>query len=1014
MRTLKKTLSLVLVVAMVLGLCVVGASAYNKVEDFTDDVDKIGDAYYEAVGVLTGIGIIDGMTETAFEPQGNYTREQAAKIIAYMQLGKEKADSLKCTVAPFEDVAASRWSAGYIAYCVEQGIIDGMTETTFEPTEKLTGFQWAKMLLCAVGFGVNGEFTGSSWSVNTAKVAHTVDLFAGDLAGADHTALTREQAALYAFNVLTNVDKVAYSPNVTSYVYGIQGYETVNGIGSTLGEDVFGLDNSVGIIVANEGTGANATYLSKDYSNTTASRVDVIAADTGLDMMYHAARVWYVGTNTGVFTYDLAKTTEYECTAIPTGTTAAAKVGATAKTLGNGAEAYEYALIDNTAYAKNSYAGVTYMYDLGIMGVTSTLKNTTDLYSSNNTFVATIKAANIWTDISKIAKGTSVVYINAGGVYYIYSTGATTGTVKGISNKTGAVTLTDGTVLEMSAFAGKAVEVNLGQTYTFLLDSHGHYIELTKQGVANLYFYTGEWQITSALNSYHGEHTYTAQFINVTTGENVDLPVLSSFIFTHNAQGQITGLTAQGYYDVDVADASGVYHPTEKTSADNIYVNTYAITGQQSFSASTYYVDPANAERVYLDKDAKFIVVTGKGSYVEKTEYSSLAEMLAAYPGNKVTFSNTALTVYKTATGNMACNVVFGYLGTYTAEGSGLFLPETIDSDDWYVEKVGGVNVYSYNGFYLNGAPVTVYTTAAENTDLYAGFYTYEITNGMWDVTRTNTKNYLGLASLISVSGGYMFKTESGAEVAVAAEPVIVDLRDGAAGTAAEIKTMADLAYAYLEQTIKVAYTLNAAGAVDVIYVLDAGTYNNVSIKVDSSLTGWTVTPSSVVDAVAGTRLYVDVTLSKSGIDFKKGETYTVNFTIKHEDGTTASKSTTATVNADGDLVAKVDLVPQSYQSSTITITSIPCTVNVAIDPTYGAFWQSQPAMTANLGDTIKVSVEYLESTDLVAGGWNQVEVNGKNVDVTVTTNDDGDQFVNFNYVVMGDATLTIGGLAQK
>ena len=235
MRTLKKTLSLVLVVAMVLGLCVVGASAYNKVEDFTDDVAKIGDAYYEAVGVLTGIGVIDGMTETAFEPQGNYTREQAAKIIAYMQLGKDKADSLKCTTAPFEDVAATRWSAGYIAYCVEQGIIDGMTETTFEPTGKLTGFQWAKMLLCAVGFGVKGEFTGSSWSVNTAKVAHTVDLFKGDLAGADHTAITREQAALYAFNVLTDVEKVAYSPNVTNYVFGIGGYEVVGGIGSTLG-----------------------------------------------------------------------------------------------------------------------------------------------------------------------------------------------------------------------------------------------------------------------------------------------------------------------------------------------------------------------------------------------------------------------------------------------------------------------------------------------------------------------------------------------------------------------------------------------------------------------------------------------------------------------------------------------------------------------------------------------------------------------------------------------------------
>ena len=1006
MRTLKKTLSLVLVVAMVLGLCVVGASAYNKVEDFTDDVSKIGDAYYEAVGVLTGIGVIDGMTETAFEPQGNYTREQAAKIIAYMQLGKDKADSLKCTVAPFEDVAASRWSAGYIAYCVEQGIIDGMTETTFEPTAKLTGFQWAKMLLCAVGFGVNGEFTGSSWSVNTAKVAHTVDLFAGDLAGADHVALTREQAALYAFNVLTNVAKVAYSPNVTDYVFGIRGYWTVNGIGSTLGKDVFGLHNSVGIVVANEGTGANATYLSKDYSNTTASRVDVIAAGTGLDMMYHAARIWYVGTNTGVFTYDLAKTTPYECTAISTGTTAAAKVGATAKTLGNGAKAYEYALIDNTAYAKNSYAGVTYMYDLGIMGVTSALKNTTDLYSSNNTFVATIKAANIWTDISKISKGASVVYINAGGVYYIYSTSATTGTVKGISNKTGAVTLNDGTVLEMSAFATKAAEVNLGQTYTFLLDSHGHYIGLTKQGVANLYYYTGVYKPTSEFNGYVNERTYSAQFINVTTGEAVDLPVLLSFITSNFAD-------KGDYFDVDVADANGIYHPVEKTSADNIYVNTYAITGSQKFAASTFYVDAANAERVYLDKDAKFIVVTGRGSYVEKTEYSSLSEMLAAYPGNTVTFNNTALTVYKTATGNMACNVVFGYLGIYTAEGSGLFLPETIDGSYWKAELVNGTVVYSYDGFYLNGAPVTVYTASRQST-MYAGFYTFEITNGMWNVTRTSTKNYLGLASLISVSGGYMFKTESGAEVSVVAEPVIVDLRAGAAGTAAEIKTMAALATAYLEQTIKVAYTLNAAGAVDVIYVLDAGTYNNVSIKVDPSLTGWTVTPSSVVDAVAGTRLYIDVTLSKSGIDFKQGETYTVNFTIKHEDGTTASKSTTATVNADGDLVAKVDLVPQYYQSSTITITAIPCTVNVAIDPTYGAYWQSQPAMTANLGDTIKVSVEYLGSTDLVAGGWNQVEVNGKNVDVTVTTNDDGEQFVNFNYVVMGDATLTIGVLAQK
>ena len=191
---MKKLLALVLALVMSMSLVTISNAAFK-------DADKID--YKEAVDVMNAVGVFVGDEKGNFNAKENLTREQAAKIIAYMQLGKDKADSLKCTVAPFEDVAATRWSAGYIAYCVEQGIIDGMTETTFEPTGKLTGFQWAKMLLCAVGFGVKGEFTGSSWSVNTALVAHKVNLFAGDLDGADHTALRREQAALYAFNALS-------------------------------------------------------------------------------------------------------------------------------------------------------------------------------------------------------------------------------------------------------------------------------------------------------------------------------------------------------------------------------------------------------------------------------------------------------------------------------------------------------------------------------------------------------------------------------------------------------------------------------------------------------------------------------------------------------------------------------------------------------------------------------------------------------------------------------------------
>ena len=293
------------------------ASADNKLDDYTDAKD-IGEAYVEAVGVMTGLEIVDGMTETTIDPTATYTREQAAKIIAYMVIGKTAADSLTCTVAPFDDVAADRWFAGYISFCVEQGIIDGMTDTTFEPTGTLTGFQWAKMLLSAVGFNANGEFTGDSWSLNTSRVAHSVGLFTGDAAGADHVALQRQQAMLYAFNTLTSVGCVVYSEALGDYFYNY----SHNGIGDrvtpedTLGVSVFGLDSVEGIIYANEGTGADATRLY--YVNNVANANFDVAAGTGLDLLQHAVRVWYIddAKNTGVYTHDLATSDEYECATI--------------------------------------------------------------------------------------------------------------------------------------------------------------------------------------------------------------------------------------------------------------------------------------------------------------------------------------------------------------------------------------------------------------------------------------------------------------------------------------------------------------------------------------------------------------------------------------------------------------------------------------------------------------------------------------------------------------------------
>ena len=260
MRTLKKSLALVLALVMVLGLGVVGASADDVYDSFTD-TDEVGAAYVEAVGVLTGLGVVEGMSDTTpvISPQSTYTRAQAAKIIAVLLLGNEGAEALKCVEAPFDDVQPNQWFAGYVAYCAEKGIIDGMTATTFEPDGTLTGYQWAKMLLAAVGFGKNGEFVGGTWSLNTATVGTQSGLFTGDLDAADHTPIRREQAMLFAFNALTKLRQVTYSANSNNYVYGIKGYFFADNTGLTLGQSTFNLNSVEGVITDNEGMGASAT-----------------------------------------------------------------------------------------------------------------------------------------------------------------------------------------------------------------------------------------------------------------------------------------------------------------------------------------------------------------------------------------------------------------------------------------------------------------------------------------------------------------------------------------------------------------------------------------------------------------------------------------------------------------------------------------------------------------------------------------------------------------------------------
>ena len=954
MRTLKKTLSLVLVVAMVLGLCVVGASAKDAVENFTDDYEKVGAAYQEAMGVMVGVGIIDGMTETALEPQGTYTREQAAKIIAYMMLGKDKADSLKCTVAPFDDVAASRWSAGYIAFCVEQGIIDGMTATTYEPTGTLTGFQWAKMLLCAIGFGVKGEFTGSSWSVNTALVAHKVNLFAGDLDGADHTALRREQAALYAFNAL-NTAKVAYSPNVTSYVYGIQGYTTVNDIGSTLAKDVYDLKYAQGIIVDAEGMGAGYTVVSKDYS--TANVTNKIKADNDIDMMYHAARVWYTGTNNGVYTYDLAKTTTYKCQEIATGDKASVSAKATSGLYigDNSKTAYEAYLIDNSAVSAGS-AYVKLYASAGSMGYVDAAKKTTSVVDGK---AYTVPSANVRTDISNIKYGAPVVYVYTTSTtdktlhgLYVYPMTSTTGTVKAVAQDNGkvvSVTLADGTVLNQSVLANNAGDREyyvIGNVYTFVLDSHGHVMYATKDYARTLWAYTGEWRATGNYGDINTDQGREYRFYNVTTGEEKFFPV--RFVNRNDQEiGNIDDFIRPAYgsyFDISAtAGSDGRYVAELITGGDNTYASGYIVSSAtftlKSISDTYYYWADnkvANGTLFFDGSTVTFLVATGTGANMKVNSYTGIAALKEAFgvaANGSVSLHNAAFTVTQTQTGHWNASTIFVMAANLSTESSYVFIPNDIASNAWR-EVSGDVSNYyvTYGGAYLEGTEISVtFDSRVITTDklLVRGFYTMHVTydrNGnptyVLDQKMDNTENcfYQNVSFADTmVNGTWLFYGNTRTFTATETSTKIVDL------TGHGIASITDL-FRYVkshgENSVDIAFTVNPdTNLVDYVYVTNAGWDAKYTFTLSNELlaAGWKII--SPYDSTGKTYV-TSFELNDNSAITQQGKEYTVrlyNAGLAEAGITTSSTKYSMTLKTN-DSQAATNEIPDATMATAGTI----------------------------------------------------------------------------------------------
>ena len=236
---MKKLLAMVLALVMTLSLAVSANAAFK-------DADKVSADYSEAVAVLNGMGVFKGYEDGSFQPQGNITRAEVAAIVyrVYTADVKDAKASMYATYNKFSDMAGAGWAQGYIGYCANAALVKGYPNGTFQPSGKVTGYEVLAMILRAIGYDQNNEFTGADWALHVAQTAQQAGVLK-NVKGVDLNApATRELVAELLFRAIAVAPMVTYTAAF--------GYQTVSFNGKadgktfkdneTLGHKNFDLD----------------------------------------------------------------------------------------------------------------------------------------------------------------------------------------------------------------------------------------------------------------------------------------------------------------------------------------------------------------------------------------------------------------------------------------------------------------------------------------------------------------------------------------------------------------------------------------------------------------------------------------------------------------------------------------------------------------------------------------------------------------------------------------------------
>lgn len=132
-----------------------------------NDID-IQSWYHEGVEFALEKGIMNGMSWDIFEPNSNLTRAQLVMIL-YRIAGSPSVEGLE---NPFTDVSQHEWFSDPVIWAASEGIVNGMTPTTFGPHKNISREQIAAILYRYAGKPAGtGKLSGFSDSKSVSSYA---------------------------------------------------------------------------------------------------------------------------------------------------------------------------------------------------------------------------------------------------------------------------------------------------------------------------------------------------------------------------------------------------------------------------------------------------------------------------------------------------------------------------------------------------------------------------------------------------------------------------------------------------------------------------------------------------------------------------------------------------------------------------------------------------------------------------------------------------------------------------